>query len=160
MDFSKDFLIGFSIIQYQITRLDEGNLCTFQMDMDCRDENLPMIYLPLSKVSSYISRSHVFSKEMKQDLRDNMVSRLVASRATFHFLYAIGIVLSLYISSHDRIIISIVEKIQQEIFMNNLFHELVNIEKGICINIFICYLIVFYFFRQLMLNNLFKFIFY
>ena len=117
------------------------------MDMDCRDENLPMIYLPLSRISRDISRSHVFVKERKHDLRDHMVSRLVSSEATFCILYAIGIVLSLYISSHDRIIISIVETIQQEIFMNNFYHELVNIEKGICINIFICYLIVFYFFR-------------
>ena len=117
------------------------------MDMDCRNENLPMIYLPLSRISRDISRRHVFVKERKHDLRDHMVSRLVSSQATFRILYAIGIVLSLYISSQDKIIISIVETIQQEIFMNNFYHELVNIEKGICINIFICYLIVFYFFR-------------
>ena len=117
------------------------------MDMDCRDENLPMIYLPLSKISSDISRSHVFAKERKHDLRDHMVSRLVSSKATFCILYAIGIVLSFLFSSQDKIVISIVETIQQEIFMNNFYHELVNIEKGICIKIFICYLIVFYFFR-------------
>ena len=76
-----------------------------------------------------------------------MVSRLVSSEATFCILYAIGIVLSLLFILQDKIVISIVETIQEEMFMNSFYHELVHIEKGICIKICVCYLIVFYFFQ-------------
>ena len=63
--FLKDLFIGLFVIQLWRIGLGEDNLCTFQMDMDWKDENLPMIDLPLSKVLNDSSRSHVFAKERK-----------------------------------------------------------------------------------------------
>ena len=63
-DFPKDLFIGFYDIHYWRIGLDEDNLSTFQMDIDWKDENLPMIDLPLSKFPNDILRSHVSAKEM------------------------------------------------------------------------------------------------
>ena len=99
------------------------------MDMGWNNENLPMIDLPMSKVPNDISRSYFFSKEGAQDFWDHMVSILVSSRGIVILLYVGGRVLHSLISSRYRIIISIVETVHQEIFMNNFLSIIVFKEK-------------------------------
>ena len=79
--------MGFFVIQYWKIGLDEDNLSTFQIDMDWKDENLPIIGLFLSKVPYDILRSHVFAKERTHGLWDHVVSRLVSCRGTILSMY-------------------------------------------------------------------------
>ena len=71
-----------------------------------------------------------------------MVSRLVSSRGKILSLYEGCRFLHSLIISPYRIIISIMETIYQELFIN-LYHELVHINQGICINVFICLISLF-----------------
>ena len=76
--FSKDSYIGFSFIQYWRIGLEVENVSTlYMMDMDWKDENLPLIGLHFSKYSNGNSRNSVFSREMMHELWDHIISKLI-----------------------------------------------------------------------------------
>ena len=143
--FSKELFIVLYVIKYCIIGLDEDNLSTFQIDIDCKDENLPMTGLPLSNASNDILRSHVFAKERTHDFWDLMVSRLASYQGTILSLYTRGRVLRSLTRLPNRRCIYMMETIQQELLMNVFYHEL-DIKQCIFINIFKCHISLYFIF--------------
>ena len=135
-DFSKDSYIGFSVIQCWRIIQKGDNVPTIRMEMDWKDENLPLIDLPLyHKDLNDNSRSHVFNKERTQEFWDNMVSKLVSFDSTVISIYGGSKVLRSLTRSINTTIISIVETIQQQLYMKKVYRELY-IMPGICIDVF------------------------
>ena len=85
---------------------------TLYMEMDWKGENLPQIYLPLSKVLNVGSRNHVFVKYKIEDFWDHTVSKLIFFQGTVLSLYARSRVIRSSTRLPNIIIISIMETIR------------------------------------------------